>query len=217
MEHRRPLQRETLAEILDPELQLAAYSRVIGDLEESVEFLVDVLDIFKGRERDILDLPRPPHVHAVPKLDCIGPLPVAPRAPGLLEVRLRTLRKVVMHHEAHVRLVYSHAESIRAHHHPDRAALPGRLPLRPRLSAEAGVVERGRDSLSLQELRKFLAFAPVAGIDYSRSRHTVADVQYLGIFILDLTYYVTEVRSLETTLEQQLLLETETLHDVLSD
>lgn len=27
-----------------------------GDLEESVEFLVDVLDIFKGRERDILDL-----------------------------------------------------------------------------------------------------------------------------------------------------------------
>ena len=122
-----------------------------------------------------------------------------------------------MDNETHVRLVYSHAESVGAHHHPDRAAFPCRLTLRPRLSAEAGVVERGRDSLSLQELRKFLAFAPVAGIDYSRSRHTVADVQYLGIFILDLTYYVTEVRSLETTLEQQLLLETETLHDVLSD
>ena len=62
------------------------------------------------------------------------------------------------------------------------------------------MVERGRNSLSLQERRKFLAFAPVAGIDYSRPRHTVADVQYLGIFILDLTYYVTEVRSLETLL-----------------
>ena len=179
IERRSSLQTEPLAEILDLELQLTSHSSVVGNLEKRMEFLVHILYIFKRRERDILDLPRPPHVHAVPKLDCIGPLPVAPRAPGLLEVRLRTLRKVVVDNEAHVRLVDPHAESVRAHHHPDRAAFPCSLTLRPRLTTKPGMVERCRNSLSHQERRKFLAFAPVAGIDYSRPRHPVADVKYL--------------------------------------
>ena len=217
IERRSSLQTEPLAEILDLELQLTSHSSVVGNLEKRMEFLVHILYIFKRRKGDILYLLRPPHIDTVPKLHGEGALSVTSGAPRLLKIRLRTLRKVVMHHEAHVRLVYSHAESVGAHHHPDRAAFPCSLTLRPRLTTKPGMVERCRNSLSHQERRKFLAFAPVAGIDYSRSRHTVADVQYLGIFILDLTYYVTEVRSLETTLEQQLLLETETLHDVLSD
>ena len=74
-------------------------------------------------------------------------LSVAAAAARFLEIRLRAVRQVVVHHETHVRFVDTHPESIGADHDTRLSPLPRFLPLRPLEVAQSGMVERGRDSL----------------------------------------------------------------------
>ena len=140
MVHFRPPEGKTAAEIFQLELELAAHAGIIGDAEGCMEFLVDVLDVLEARERDTLYLPQAAYVDAVPELQGIRALPVAARPAGLLEICFRAVGEVVMGHEADIRLVDAHSESVGADHHEGASVLPRGLPFGPCRGAQAGMV-----------------------------------------------------------------------------
>ena len=103
-----------------------------------------------------------------------------------------------MHHEAHVRLVYAHAESVRAHHHTYLPPFPGVLSLLAGERVEPGVVERGADARGFEHRGRLLALATVAHIDYPRPRDSPADVQQLAALVLAAAHDIRQVRPFES-------------------
>ena len=109
------------AELLEIELQSTPLPCLVGNLEESVHLMVYILDEFKVRERNRLELMQPLDVVGIPKQDCIGAEAVTAGTAGLLEVGLGAVGNVKMHHKAYIRLVDAHSEGVGAHHYPNRA------------------------------------------------------------------------------------------------
>ena len=76
------------------------------------------------------------------------------------------------------------------------------------------MIERGGDAVVLEQVGQFLGLLPVADIHDARSGNAVAHGQELPGLVLALPDDVGQVRPLETALEKVLLLESETVHDV---
>ena len=177
VERLRSREAEGLAEFLGAEAQMPPLSLFEGYLVKYVQFLVDVGDIFQARKRERFELMRAAHVAAVPEQHCIRRLSIAASTARLLEIGLGRLGNVAVHHEAHIRLVYAHAEGIGADHHPRLPALPGRLATASRYTVEPGMIERGTHAFRLKEGGRLFAAAATAHIDYSGTGHAVANVQ----------------------------------------
>ena len=72
VEHGGLLEPVSPAEGREVELQLPAHPGVVGDFVEDVDLVVDVLDVFQGREGGVFDLGEPFPVSVVPEQDGIG-------------------------------------------------------------------------------------------------------------------------------------------------
>src|SRR6478736_4939114 len=77
---------------------------------------------------------------------------IAPGSPELLIIALHRARHVVMHHEAHVRLVDAHAEGDGSDDHVDLVVLEGVLHFRSHARVEPSVVVTGAHAVFLQIL-----------------------------------------------------------------
>ena len=81
-----------------------------------------------------------------------------------------------MDYKAHIRLVDTHSECIRADHHPYLIRLPLLLTVGSGLLSQTCMIERRRHSVSRQKSRQFLSLLTASDIDYSRTANTVADI-----------------------------------------
>ena len=212
---RRLLQAEVLAEGREVQLEHAADARVVGNLEEDVHLLVDVLDEFHGREGDLLHLAEAAQVRAVPQEHRPGGLAVAARAPRFLEIGLRAFREVCVHHEADIGLVDAHAEGVGAHHHARVAGLPGLLPLRAGGGAQARVVIVCLHPRLAERGGEFLCPAAAAHIHDAAALHPGADAAELARLVLGFADNVAEVGALEARLFEVGRCKAQPLHDVL--
>ena len=131
-----------LAELVEVELQLAAGTMIIWNIEEYMDLLVDVFDVVEGRERDGRDLAEPLDVGRIPKGDGEAAFAVATAAARFLEVGFRAVGDVEMDHKTDVGLIDAHAECIGTYHDPDAAGFPLRLSVAAGVGAEACMVER---------------------------------------------------------------------------
>ena len=103
--------------------------------------MIYIFNVFQCRERNGLQLVQPTDIRRVPEQYGERMQPVAACSSRFLEIRLRSVRHVHVNHEADIRLVNPHSESIGADHYPGFSALPVFLPLHPLLVTEAGMVE----------------------------------------------------------------------------
>ena len=92
-------------------------------------------------------------------------LAVAAGAADLLVIRLRTVRHVEMHDEAHVRPVDAHAEGDRRHHHHRLAGAETAQRRALFRRRQAGMENDRVDLLLLQTLRRPLGLGAAAAID----------------------------------------------------
>ena len=88
----------------------------LGQRDHGVELVgLDALLVFVLRIFD--QASRGDHVLRAVQQQGLGRQAVAPGAPGLLVIALDVFGQVVVHHEAHIRLVDTHAEGNGGHHH----------------------------------------------------------------------------------------------------
>ena len=79
---------------------------------------------------------------------------VSTRTARLLVVTLKTFGYIVVYHESHVGLVYSHSEGYRGHYHIHLFHQELVLVLRTRLGIQTGVIGQRLDAVDNQQLRQ---------------------------------------------------------------
>ena len=186
------------AEAVEVEIVGHIVSVAHGQRKEVRQFLVDVAD---GGER------REGVAHTAAQLAVVGPLgeehgvgllPVAARAPRLLEVGLGRFGGFDVYHKAHVGLVDAHAKGVGGHHHSRLALVPALL---AELLVDAGeacvVVERG-DAGGLEEAGVLARGLAIACVDDGGARHTAQDMHQFAALVLGVAHDVGQVAPLET-------------------
>ena len=182
-----------------------------------MDLVVNVLDVFQGREGGPLDLGEPLPVAVIPQEDGIGGLSVASGAARFLEIGLGAVGQVVMDHEPHVRFVDAHAEGVGTHHYPCPSGFPVLLAEGPDLRGNACMVERGGNAGGAEHPGGFFCPLPVAYIHDARPGDTAAHGKKLPVLVLALPDDIGEVGPLESGFEEILLPESEPVHDVVRD
>ena len=145
----------------------------------------------------------------------IGTTAVPSGPPGLLIILLQRSAEPVMHHEADVGLVDSHAECVGGHHHPRLSRRPFVLPQGPLAMRQPRMVILGRNTLLLQLRGKQLRGVTRPDIDDSAPRHIPYHPQQLPLPVIRMPDGKRQVRPGVIAPDDVGLAERQLLHDIL--
>ena len=189
------------ANLFDVEVELHVGTAPHGDTVVVAQGPVDVADLFHRREVHLQVVPEALLVGGVAEQHGIRFLPVPPRAARLLEIRLQRFGSVHVHHEAHVGLVDTHAESIGGHHHLTPSGHPELLAMVALARVEPGVIICRRHSRLLQEPDHMLRAAAAAHVDDACPPYPPHYSQQAAELVAVVQNHVCQVFAHETRLE----------------
>lgn len=118
---------------------------------------------------------------------------VAPCPPGFLKVGFYGIGQVHVDDDAHVRLVYSHAESVGGHHDAAPAGLPAVLADVFGGIVQSGMVEVGCYVFVVQQFGDFFGTSAVAHVHDGAAGHAAQDVQQFAGLVVGLADNVGKV------------------------
>ena len=141
---------------------------------------------------------------------------VSTRTTGLLVISLQRFRDVVVYDEAHIGFIDTHTEGDRRYYHLHFLHQERILVGRTRGGIHTGMVRAGADTVHLQHLRQILHFLARQAIDDTAlAFHPADETHQVFIHLFRLrSYFVIQVRTVETALENRGIQHAEVLLDI---
>ncbi len=203
------------AEIVDVEDERRVESVADGHLHVIARLFVYRLYILQRRELGVEPLHDLRIVVRGRQQNGIAAASVATRAARLLIVTLQRVAHRIVHHETHVGLVDTHAESVRGHHNAHLARGPLLLPHGALGVRQSRMIVRHGVPLPAQRLGHLLASLARSHVDYPRPFDTFDHAQQLFALVIRMPHGVREIRARETAAQDVRLGKSQTLHYIL--
>ena len=170
-------------------------------LQIEKDLLINLLYIIYRRKGNAVNLSQALQIGTVPKQGCIRALAISAGTTSLLKIGLHRIGKIIMHHKAHIRLIYAHTKGISCNNNPYAVLLPGILTRAPHLLGEPRVIIAACYSIGREHLRELLRPLTLPNIYNAAPLHTPADPNHIANLILHLAHNIREVGALKAGAE----------------